>query len=54
MKTKSEEKCDNCQTIKRYEDHWQCMICGRRFTPEEKTLEERLTGDYKVQGAGTG
>ena len=37
--------CD-CQTVKRYGNTWQCMLCGRKFIT---LFEKQLRDDYKVK-----
>jgi len=59
MKTTTDEDCEKCQTVKRYENKWRCVICYQEFIPKEKTLEDKLKRDYGifghgVQGGGTG
>lgn len=42
-----------CQTVKRYEDKYRCMLCYREFVPKERQLaplEAMLRKDYATQG----
>ena len=54
MQTKTEEECDNCKNVARYNDEWHCILCWKQFEPTSNTLEEELKKDYNIQSAGTG
>ena len=40
----------NCQTVKRYDDHHQCLLCRRRFVPAD-SVTSHIEDVLRARGA---